>query len=290
MKKSCFFLVCFFASRIFISAQTEEYIQKWVSVAIDQMLTNKIPASITLAQGILESNSGLSDLAIKANNHFGIKCHSNWTGATFYKDDDKKNECFRSYPSPKESFEDHSDFLKKDRYKELFNLEIVDYKGWANGLKKCGYATNPNYASLLINIIEKYKLNQWDSSRKKTTIITSRKVERKFNRIRFVIAKKGDSFESLSKELHISEKRLKKYNDVNESEPFPISPGLPVYIQPKRKKSRNFDHTKKTILIQEPCSLWQLSQSECIKLSSLCKLNKLTVNVPLTPGVIIRLK
>lgn len=139
---------------------TEQYILQYRNIAIDNQNQYGIPASITLAQGIIESGSGRSVLAKESNNHFGIKCHSNWTGAKTYKDDDKKNDCFRVYNNANESFTDHSLFLKNNkRYASLFDLEINDYKSWATGLKQCGYATNPNYANLLIDIIELYELN-----------------------------------------------------------------------------------------------------------------------------------
>ena len=141
---------------------TDQYINQWKNVAISQMGKHKIPASITLAQGILESGNGNSKLAREAKNHFGIKCHSTWRGDTFIQDDDTKNECFRSYGSPEESYDDHSLFLGKKRYAKLFELRLYDYKGWAKGLKSAGYATNPKYAYLLIDIIEKYHLNRFD--------------------------------------------------------------------------------------------------------------------------------
>ena len=123
----------------------------------------RIPASITLAQGIYESNAGKSRLATEANNHFGIKCHKEWTGKTFIQDDETKNECFRKYDNPEESFRDHSYFLtQRDRYKDLFKLDITDYKGWASGLKEAGYATNPQYPEKLINTIETFSLNKFD--------------------------------------------------------------------------------------------------------------------------------
>ena len=141
---------------------TVQYIEQWNTTALEQMHAHHIPASITLAQGILESGSGNSRLAKEANNHFGIKCHKAWTGDTFIQDDDKKDECFRSYISAKESYNDHSLFLKKKRYAGLFELRLKDYKGWAKGLKSAGYATNPKYAHLLINLIERYHLYQYD--------------------------------------------------------------------------------------------------------------------------------
>lgn len=124
------------------------------------MVTHGIPASITLAQGILESRDGNSRLAKEGNNHFGIKCHSDWEGKRIYEDDDQRNECFREYRNARESFDDHSDFLKKKRYSSLFELDITDFKGWAKGLKECGYATSPEYAKLLIRIIEENDLQR----------------------------------------------------------------------------------------------------------------------------------
>lgn len=142
---------------------TVEYIERYKHIAKAHEEIHKIPACITLAQGILESGSGTSRLAKEANNHFGIKCHSNWQGNTFHKDDDKKNECFRAYDTPEESFEDHALFLKKKRYADLFDLDIKDYEGWAKGLKQAGYATNPKYPQLLIDLIEKYSLQDLDN-------------------------------------------------------------------------------------------------------------------------------
>jgi hypothetical protein len=139
-----------------------EYIEKHKDEAIYQMSKYKIPASITLAQGILESSDGNSELAMKSNNHFGIKCHSDWEGEKVYHDDDKSNECFRKYSKVRDSYDDHSEFLQKTRYASLFTLSIKDYKAWAKGLKKAGYATNPKYAKHLIRIIEENNLNRFD--------------------------------------------------------------------------------------------------------------------------------
>ena len=164
----------------------EEYINKWKETAIENMKNYKIPASIILAQGILESGNGSSRLAIKANNHFGIKCHSDWTGKKIYHDDDQKGECFRHYENASESYHDHSVFLQKQRYSFLFELPLNDYKGWAHGLKKAGYATNPKYPQLLIDIIEKNNLHELDDStiqltsqNTKEEIITLKKEEEK---------------------------------------------------------------------------------------------------------------
>ena len=141
----------------------EIYIEQFATLAVEEMYRSGVPASITLAQGLLESRYGLSELAVKGNNHFGIKCHNNWNGKKIYYDDDAKGECFRKYPSPEQSYRDHSDFLRyRDRYKFLFDYNTTDYKSWANGLKKAGYATDPAYASKLIRIIEDYRLYEYD--------------------------------------------------------------------------------------------------------------------------------
>lgn len=139
------------------------YISKYSALAVQEMYRSGVPASITLAQGMLESGNGLSELALKGNNHFGIKCHNNWNGARIYHDDDAKGECFRKYTDPEFSYRDHSDFLRyRDRYKFLFDLEITDYEGWAHGLKKAGYATDPSYPTKLIKLIETYQLYEYD--------------------------------------------------------------------------------------------------------------------------------
>lgn len=146
------------------SYNTLSYIDEFKSVAIEEMNAYGIPASITLAQGILESGSGNSDLAKYANNHFGIKCTSDWKGKNYFRDDDQKNDCFRVYRDARESFKDHSEFLKRKRYSNLFQLDKNDYKSWAQGLKQAGYATNPKYPDMLISTIEKYQLYQYDQS------------------------------------------------------------------------------------------------------------------------------
>lgn len=170
MRKRCYiiFLLALWLSHaagaIKWNSAYQNYINKYKDIAIEQMQAYGIPASITLAQGLLESGAGLSRLATQANNHFGIKCHNGWTGKTIYVDDDIKNDCFRSYSSARESYVDHSKFLQGNRYKSLFSLKTTDYKGWARGLKACGYATNPQYADKLIEIIELYQLHQYDTN------------------------------------------------------------------------------------------------------------------------------
>lgn len=158
----------------------ERYIQKWAPTAVREMYRSGVPASITLAQGILESRYGLSPLASEGNNHFGIKCHKDWKGKSMRYDDDAKGECFRVYDSADESFQDHSDFLRyRDRYKFLFDLKTTDYKGWAYGLKKAGYATDPNYPAKLIKYIEDYKLYEYDTMTSEESERLAKAVEKK---------------------------------------------------------------------------------------------------------------
>lgn len=165
MKHLCLLSLCF-AVALSAAAQTaqQNYIDKYAEAAVAEMYRSGVPASITLAQGLLESGAGLSEMAREGNNHFGIKCHNDWKGKTMYYDDDAKHECFRKYSSVAESYEDHSNFLRyKDRYKFLFDYETTDYKSWCYGLKTAGYATDPSYASKLIKIIEDYRLYEYDS-------------------------------------------------------------------------------------------------------------------------------
>ncbi|MGV3707061.1 MAG: glucosaminidase domain-containing protein [Arcticibacter sp.] len=152
------------------------YVERFKDIAVEEMLKTGIPASITLAQGMLESASGNSTLAREANNHFGIKCHGGWNGKTILKDDDALGECFRYYNSAEESYRDHSEFLKRSHYAFLYDLDRNDYKGWANGLKKAGYATNPRYPELLISLIERYGLDRYD--REETVIAKVNREER----------------------------------------------------------------------------------------------------------------
>lgn len=162
----------------------ESYIQRYQEIAREEMKKNGIPASIKLAQGLLESANGNSELALKANNHFGIKCNGEWKGKSIRKDDDEKDECFRVYPSPEESYKDHSEFLKRKRYEALFKLDRFDYKAWARGLKAAGYATNPKYPDLLISMIERDQLYRydekdyaWDRIKREHDIVTETRKE-----------------------------------------------------------------------------------------------------------------
>ncbi len=200
---------------------TLTYIEAFKDIAISQMNINGIPASITLAQGILESGSGNSELAKFANNHFGIKCTQEWKGKVYYKHDDKSNDCFRVYADARESFKDHAEFLKRKRYSALFELDKNDYKNWARGLKAAGYATNPQYAELLINLIEKYKLYQFDSPDGVQEKL--QREDRIFTEINkeipneFYTVQAGDTLFGLSKRFNISIEDLKRLNNLSDN-------------------------------------------------------------------------
>lgn len=305
----------------------DEYVTIWSNVAVEQMTIHRIPASITLAQGLLESGNGNSVLAVDGNNHFGIKC-SNWTGETIHVDDDIKNECFRKYSSATESYLDHSLFLKKTRYSNLFSLKIDDYKSWAKGLKEDGYATHPQYATKLIELIERLKLYEYDetntaidanqtiatvikeesvketapasknptassttnsSNASSTTAVSSssaiqnktiaidesslntaaHKVLEHKNEVSYIIARKGDTYYKIAQEFQLGMWQLYKYNDFGDKKDI-LSPGDIVYIDPKRlhAKENNAVYVAKTDV-----KLYEISQQEGIKVSSLMKMN-----------------
>lgn len=259
----------------------EEYIEKYKKIAVEEMKRSGIPASITLAQGILESGNGNSTLARKANNHFGIKCH-NWDGEKHYHDDDAKDECFRKYDSAEESYRDHTDFLMKTpRYRFLFEYRSDDYKSWAHGLQKAGYATSKTYASDLIRTIEENKLYIFDSgdytrkvnlSRKDsdedfTISLKKRKIYER-NRIKYIIAQEGDNLVSLTKELDLFSWQLRKYNDLPEG--YEVRPGEILYIQPKRNRAEvGYDFH----FVKEGETMHAISQLYGIKLRKLYRRN-----------------
>jgi flagellum-specific peptidoglycan hydrolase FlgJ len=192
------------------------YIKTYSDFAIQQMKKYKIPASIILSQGLLESGAGVSTLALKSNNHFGIKCHQEWRGKKVYHDDDEKGECFRKYKNPIESYKDHSEFLTtRGRYSFLFRYSIKDYIKWSEGLSKAGYATDPNYPEKLISIIEDYKLWKFDGSKKSIDKKKRRKPAKEKDNSTIHSVKKGDTLYSISKKYNISIEKLKKLNDLN---------------------------------------------------------------------------
>ena len=270
----------------------EKYIAKYSAIAVSEMQRSGVPASITLAQGLLESRYGQSRLAAQGNNHFGIKCH-NWKGRKMYEDDDAKGECFRVYRSAEESFRDHSDFLRyQDRYKGLFELDPADYKGWARGLKKAGYATDPKYADKLIRIIEDYSLQRFDGGVvvmaetpleiEEKTVETvppasgetySFSLERplyKRNGVRFVEAEDGETFESIAMNYGLFPKEILRFNDLGS--PHPLKAGETVYIQAKKKyAARGLDK----YVFAEGETLHDVCQRFAVKEKSIVKLNRL---------------
>jgi flagellum-specific peptidoglycan hydrolase FlgJ len=205
------------------------YINNYSGIAKEEMLQYGIPASITLAQGILESGAGRGELTKKANNHFGIKCHSTWTGERVYHDDDEKGECFRKYKDPRYSFRDHSLFLtQRSRYQNLFTLKKRDYKGWAKGLKKAGYATDPKYPAKLISIVKRYDLTQYDDE-----VLGGKAVITKLDesKISTYTVQKGETLYSISRRFNMTVEALKEYNGLNSNA---ISVGQVLYLHPAK--------------------------------------------------------
>lgn len=305
-----------FAQRI----TPEEYIQTYKDIAIREMKTHKIPASITLAQGLLESGAGNSALAREAKNHFGIKCHKGWEGDTYYMDDDEKNECFRKYKNPEESFKDHSEFLcGRSRYAALFDLDITDYEGWAKGLKAAGYATNPKYAQLLIDRINLYELTQYDQialgllKENEVEPVDPEVVEEYFelayapedksvfpladmtpdgrfiyenNKVRFVFAKEGETPEKLAEAFGIKFKRFCEYNCLKHPEEVIFHSGDVVYLS----KLRNRNWKAKPYTVQEGETLRDVALRFAVKPKMIQTLNGINEGERLYKGQVIRLR
>ena len=269
--------------------QYEEYIKKYRDIAVEEMKKYHIPASITLAQGLLESGAGQSTLARKSNNHFGIKCGSDWRGKTVRHDDDERNECFRAYKHPKQSYEDHSKFLvSRPRYASLFKLKITDYKGWARGLKKAGYATNPRYAEQLIGIIELYDLDKYDKKGGLKWMKENPNPHQPYiaNGLVYIVVRSGDTWKSISKEFDISRKKLRKYNDLYKG--YELKVGDILYLE---KKNRRADKEHIVHVLRAGESMYSISQKYGIRLKRLYKLNKMSEDES-TPevGTILRLR
>ncbi|MBR4842644.1 MAG: glucosaminidase domain-containing protein [Bacteroidaceae bacterium] len=264
-----------------------DYIAKYSDLAVRHMDKYGIPASITLAQGLLESDAGRSSLAVKCNNHFGIKCHSDWRGKTMLSDDDRRNECFRCYNNAEDSFEDHSLFLVNGaRYRNLFSLGPKDYKGWARGLKAAGYATNPNYADKLIEIIERYGLEGYDnrSSRRFSKVMVPHR-QFEVNGVKCVQLGEGESLRDIAKEFSMSLSLLRRFNDVDRS----FVPPSGCYIYLERKKNRA-SRENSVYTVKNGDSLWSISQKFGIKMDNLAGRNKITSSNPVSVGMNLKLR
>ena len=314
MLRKRLFLVCILLASLGVHGQNADvinYINTWKDLAIKEMQRTGVPASITLAQGIHESMAGKSPLARKSNNHFGIKCKSNWQGDKVYHDDDKRGECFRSYPSAEQSYIDHSDFLRNSsRYAFLFNLPPTDYKEWAHGLKKAGYATNVRYAQILIKLIEDYNLNQYTlialgelPSQDEILAGNSGEVvqfvsitesepdhlepadesdrypsgEFTINNTKVIYAKAGTSLLVLANQYKLSLGRLLDFNDLKQEDVLIY--GQLIFLQRKRKTGATPYHQ---VLPGE--TLYHIAQREGIRLESLLELNHLKENQQPAPG------
>ncbi len=276
----------------------QTYIDQYKDLAIEEMLKYHIPASITLAQGLFESGAGRSVLSTQGNNHFGIKCHG-WTGPSMSKDDDAVGECFRVYGNARESFEDHSKFLAKNaRYARLFLLDQTDYRGWANGLKACGYATNPHYAKRLIDLIELYKLNQYDKARNYDKFMAERSGNDRpadadaglhpihtFNKNYYIVAREGDTFKAIGLETGLSYRKLARYNERNRKDV--LHAGEIVFLKKKRRSAPK-DYKKRPHVVKAGESMYMISQYYGIRLKSLYKKNHLKPDYQIKVGDVLR--
>lgn len=306
MKTTFLLLLCL----LILTASAEsrkDFIRRYKHIAIREMERTGIPASIKLAQGILESGCGESQLSVNANNHFGIKCHD-WVGATFHMDDDTTDECFRKYGDAEQSWIDHSEFLvSRPRYAFLFDLPATDYKSWARGLKKAGYATNPKYADMLIRIIEEERLYQYDhwvkhptaarealasaagrssASLNSTTATTVsyRKREEMRNGIICIEIKEGDSLENIARYYNIKMKKLLAYNDKKDTS---LENGQYVYLKKKKSKAaRGYEFHR----VKKGDTLYLISQMYGVRLKNLVKYNYIDSDTPLVEGEKIYLR
>jgi len=312
MKKHLFSLLLFLLGWSLVDAQWSmllaqstsqaywTYIDTYKDWAIEQMQQYRIPASITLAQGLLESNAGRSRLATKANNHFGIKVGGSWTGPYVVQSDDRPNDRFRKYKSARESYIDHSKFLQQRRYQSLYNLRPTDYKGWARGLKAAGYATNPNYADALIRVIEMYSLHQFDTgkyrSQTKSTAATKqtesdffqRHIVYKNNKNYFIVVEVGDDMATISQKTCVSLRKLYSYNDL----PRDYSPtaGDIIYLKKKHKCASREFRKNPIHIVEVNQSLFDIAQLYGIRLESLCKLNGWDEPHAVQVGEILRIR
>lgn len=276
----------------------QQYVDQYKDIAIEQMQRWKIPASITLAQGLLESGAGQSELTRKGNNHFGIKCHG-WGGAAVYHDDDQRNDCFRAYASAYDSFEDHSRFLSSgQRYQSLFKLKLTDYKGWAKGLKAAGYATNPQYADRLIDIIQCYKLYQYDNAKSYDKYLANHTKDHTiggqplhpikiYNKNYYIIARRGDTFRLIGEEIGVSYKKIAKYNERGKDDP--IEEGEVIWLKKKQKKAAK-EYKGRNHYVRPGESMYFIAQKYGIRLKSLYKMNHLSPDYELRVGDELRVR
>lgn len=304
-------LTCLFISLLSFSQTRNKaylaYIEQYHQIAERQQKEHRIPASIILAQGLLESGAGLSPFAIESKNHFGIKC-TDWTGAKIYHDDDQKGECFRKYDQVVDSYEDHALFLKnRPRYSSLFNLDPTDYEGWAYGLKKAGYATDPTYAFKLISIIEGYDLHKFDLNQNSIGYYT--KVDKnglsvtgnhpsigsikafashnvvEVNGVKFVTSISGDTYAGIADEFKMTDEQIRGYNEVNPTSE--LNAGTRVFISMKKEKApKNFE----THAVQPGESIHSISQDYGIKILSIYKLNKIPYSEGVKLGQVLKLR
>ena len=307
-------IILFLTINLFAQTDKDDYIRKYKTVAIKKMKEFDIPASITLAQGIIESRAGKSDLAVKANNHFGIKCHNEWNGRTYIMDDDAKNECFRKYKSVGLSFEDHSQFLtSRDRYAFLFEYDITDYKSWAKGLQKASYATNPQYAQILIKVIEENNLHRFDKVKrlkdienegsdivhadisseypinenqddfKPVSVSATNRVIYEIHGVKYVLALHNDSYQSIAEELGFYTKQILDFNSATKK--TELNPGDHVYIEKKKKKAKVMYH-----IVIEGETLHSISQKYAIRTKWIKRINKIRKDENLTSGQRLKLR
>ncbi|MFM7016761.1 MAG: glucosaminidase domain-containing protein [Bacteroidota bacterium] len=296
----------------------EQYISQFKEAAISDMKKTGVPASITMAQGMFESDYGNSPLAKVAKNHFGVKCHKEWSGDTYYMDDDAPNECFRKYNSVEESYDDHSSFLRtRDRYKFLFDLSIEDYKAWANGLKQAGYATNPAYADKLIEIIERYNLQSLDQGGSPQPVADVREEKRKekekekkkdvvnedniptkvkiiprvkilnglatINDIPFVYVEKSDSYLKIAKQYNLELWQILEYNEAEKNDILHV--GDIVFLKPKKGRAE-----VETYTVNEGVSMRDVAQAYGVRQKKLYQMNNIIPGTPLTVGQELKMR
>lgn len=291
----------------------EQYIAQFKDAAISDMKKSGVPASITMAQGMFESDYGNSSLAKVAKNHFGVKCHKDWGGDTYYMDDDAPNECFRKYNSVEESYDDHSNFLRtRDRYKFLFDLSITDYKGWAKGLKQAGYATNPAYADKLIEIIERYNLQALDeggtpqpiadvkvekNKEKKNVVNEDNKPIRvkvtprvkvlnglaTINNVPFVYVEKSDSYLKIAKQYKLELWQILEYNEAEKNDILHI--GDIVFLNPKKGRAEVETHT-----VKEGETMYDIAQAYGVRQKKIYQMNNIVPGTALTAGQELKMR